>query len=327
MAPVLRDRTAPCVRLVAVRVGPTGKHKRQRTKGVDDMVFSEEAYLSEEGADIMAVVLANAVAHAKGKGPLAQNGHPPVFANDANVICDATTECMRGFLDANGAEHDYIETFGAVLNFACELAGKARLANEIRIVLWFTSHAHIDRLHQMATNSTALTSPGIGSVSVYDVFAHPDGAADTAYYLLEHSFGNMGPASGPVSRACMWHNFPVNEADLPRYAKLLPGPRGVECVLLENIASSVLSKRAFALVKEERDYQDRIAAERFEHAGHPSLAMELVVTQDLLGQALQKLAREKGDLPAMEQVRKAAAVLIRALENHPCPSREDSAER
>lgn len=89
--------------------------------------------------------------------------------------------------------------------------------------------------------------------------------------------------------------------------------------------------RVYKVIDAERDFQDRLNQD-WSHAGCPSVEAEILMAERYL-----HLAREKwtttfggdpsqqvlnpGDVPALHELRKVVAMLIRCFENHGVPSR------
>ncbi len=70
----------------------------------------------------------------------------------------------------------------------------------------------------------------------------------------------------------------------------------------------------YDLINEERDYQDSLGSDRTDGRTH-TVGEELVLMQVYLQRALAEWANNPGDLYALKEIRKVAALAVRCLEN------------
>ena len=74
-------------------------------------------------------------------------------------------------------------------------------------------------------------------------------------------------------------------------------------------------KIVYKLIDEEREYQDDLGDDRTDGHTH-SVTDELILMQVYLQRALAEWANNPGDLYALVQVKKVAAIAVRCLENN-----------
>ena len=74
-------------------------------------------------------------------------------------------------------------------------------------------------------------------------------------------------------------------------------------------------KTVYKLIDEEREYQDDLGDDRTDGHIH-SVTDELVLMQVYLQRALAEWANSSGDLYALVQIKKVAAIAVRCLENN-----------
>jgi len=70
----------------------------------------------------------------------------------------------------------------------------------------------------------------------------------------------------------------------------------------------------------ERDYQDRT----WPNSNQLEVSGELALMQHYMNRALAVWAKNPGDGPALERIRKIAGIAVRCLENHGAPLRTES---
>jgi len=80
--------------------------------------------------------------------------------------------------------------------------------------------------------------------------------------------------------------------------------------------------KVFAIVMEEREYQDaQQEGGRFQVAVH-SVGAELTLMKVYMDKALAAFANNFGDAPALHAIRKVVALGVRCMENHGALPRE-----
>lgn len=76
----------------------------------------------------------------------------------------------------------------------------------------------------------------------------------------------------------------------------------------------------FNAIDGERDYQDRT----WPNSNQLEVSGELALMQHYMNRALAVWAKNPGDGPALERIRKIAGIAVRCLENHGAPLRTES---
>ena len=83
----------------------------------------------------------------------------------------------------------------------------------------------------------------------------------------------------------------------------------------------------YKVIDTERDYQDKLQDKNdWEHQGHPSVTEELVMMQEYLNRARTAWVNNKGDIKALDMLRKVVGIGVRCFENHTVSPRKDSGE-
>jgi hypothetical protein len=87
-------------------------------------------------------------------------------------------------------------------------------------------------------------------------------------------------------------------------------------------------ERVYALIDGERDYQDKQAApglssQRWEHEGRTTVAGSILMIVYYVFLMCQAWVTNKGSIPAMDIMRKVAAMAVRAMEQYPTPARDE----
>lgn len=77
-------------------------------------------------------------------------------------------------------------------------------------------------------------------------------------------------------------------------------------------------KKVYEMIDKERDYQDSLCDKgTFRHSeSDKSVPAELTMIKVYTDKALEDWTNNRGDIPALHQVRKIAALTVRCLENH-----------
>lgn len=76
-------------------------------------------------------------------------------------------------------------------------------------------------------------------------------------------------------------------------------------------------KKVYKMIDEERDYQDSLCKDTFRHSeSDRSVPAELLMLKVYIDKASEDWTKNHGDIPALHQVRKIAALAVRCLENH-----------
>lgn len=70
-----------------------------------------------------------------------------------------------------------------------------------------------------------------------------------------------------------------------------------------------------AALESERDYQRAICPQH-QHQDKPSVGEELLLASEYVRLACEAWRTNKGDVAALEQMRKLAGILVRCFENH-----------
>jgi hypothetical protein len=76
----------------------------------------------------------------------------------------------------------------------------------------------------------------------------------------------------------------------------------------------------YEIINEERAYQDVLSADRTDGTDK-TVGEYIVMLQYYLDKAVEMWTMKPGTLPAMDQVRKIAAIAVRCMEQHPTPRR------
>lgn len=80
----------------------------------------------------------------------------------------------------------------------------------------------------------------------------------------------------------------------------------------------------YFMINKEREYQDNLGKDRTN--GHlRSVGDELVLMDVYLQRAFNAWANNPGDIKALDEIRKIAAIAVRCMENHDAPMRGDIA--
>jgi hypothetical protein len=102
------------------------------------------------------------------------------------------------------------------------------------------------------------------------------------------------------------HKYPLKECFSPK--RIIIGEMDME------------RQYVYDRINEERNYQDSLGEDRTD--GHfRSVGDELVLMEVYLRRAFDAWANNPGDMKALDEVRKIAAITVRCLENHGAPKR------
>jgi len=80
-------------------------------------------------------------------------------------------------------------------------------------------------------------------------------------------------------------------------------------------------ERVYKTIDGERDYQDNLGLDRVDGHTH-TVGEELILMNVHLDLAKAAWVNNPGDIEALEQVRKIAAIAVRCMENHGNPERK-----
>lgn len=74
---------------------------------------------------------------------------------------------------------------------------------------------------------------------------------------------------------------------------------------------------AFEAINGERDYQDALGTNRrSQPASKPTVSAEILMLEEYVARARDAWVNQPGDIPSLIEIRKVAAIAIRAMENH-----------